>query len=180
MKRAIAAAWLSTAMLVAGSGASAAQPSAATSTAPEAASATPPKPSTAFVVEYYYRFRWGFEEEFMTLFRKNHLPFLRRMLEKGVLLEVRIEKPREHMTESERWDLRTTLVYRDAETAYASDNIDETDYTAIVGDDAADAEFKRQEQRRFELLLAHWDTNVGPLETYTPAALPEATKVLGR
>jgi hypothetical protein len=145
----------------------------------QAASATAAGPPAAFVVEYYYRFRWGFEEEFMDLFRRNHLPFLRRMLEKGILLEVRLDKPREHMTESERWDFRTTLVYRDAATAYAPDNIDEADFVAIVPDAAAE-EFKRQEQRRFELLLAHWDVNVGPIESFTPSSLPEQTKALGK
>ena len=56
----------------------------------------PPKapPSTPFIVESYYRVRWGSEEEFMALFRKNHVPFLRRQLEKGILLDVRLEAPK--------------------------------------------------------------------------------------
>lgn len=123
-----------------------------------------PIPPTAFVVESYYRIRWGNEEEFLTLFRKNHVPFLRRQLEKGVLLDVKLETPREHMTEDSRWDLRMTLVYRDAATAYRSDNITEADYNAIVKDDEAEAIFNREERRRFELLLAHWDVNVRRVE----------------
>ena len=27
-----------------------------------------------FVVEYYYKAKWGYADEFMTLFKKNHLP----------------------------------------------------------------------------------------------------------
>lgn len=128
------------------------------------APATPPTASTPFVVESYYRVRWGSEDESMNLFRKNHLPFVRRQLEKGVLLDVQFEAPREHQPEESRWDLRMTLVYRDAATAYRTDNIDEADYTAIVKNDEAEAVFNREEQRRFELLLAHWDVNVKRLE----------------
>jgi hypothetical protein len=51
----------------------------------------------SFVVESYYRIRWGSEEEFMALFRKNHVPFLRRQLEKGILLEVRLEAPQDEL-----------------------------------------------------------------------------------
>ena len=125
-------------------------------------------PARAFVVESYYRIQWGREEEFMTLFRKNHLPFLKRQLEKGVLLEVRFDRPPEHMVESERWDFRMTLVYRDAATAYRTDNITEADYSAIVKDKDAEALFQREEQRRFEILLAHWDVNVHSVELLPP------------
>lgn len=124
---------------------------------------TTPGPK-GFVVESYYRIRWGSEEEFMRLFRKNHLPFVRRQLEKGILLEVRLDSPREHMPEDSRWDLRMTLVYRDAAAAYRADNITEADYTTIVEDDDAEAVFQREERRRFELLLAHWDLNVKSIE----------------
>jgi len=120
--------------------------------------------STAFVVESYYRIRWGSEEEFMALFRKNHVPFLLRQLEKGILLDVKLEAPREHLPEESRWDLRMTLIYRDAATAYRPDNITEADYNAIVKDDQADEVFNREERRRFELLIAHWDLNVKRLE----------------
>lgn len=120
--------------------------------------------STAFVVESYYRVRWGSEEEFMTLFRKNHVPFLRRQIEKGILLDVRLDAPREHQPEESRWDLRMTLVYRDAATAYRADNITEADYNAIIRDDQAEEAFNREERRRFELLLAHWDVNVKRLD----------------
>ena len=123
-----------------------------------------PQLSPAFVVESYYRVRWGSEDEFMTLFRKNHLPFLRRQLEKGILLDVQLDAPREHQPEESRWDLRMTLVYRDAATAYRADKITEADYHAIVKDDNAEATFNREEQRRFELLVAHWDVNVRRLE----------------
>ncbi len=122
-----------------------------------------PAPAS-FVTESYYRIRWGSEDEFMTLFRKNHLPFLRRQLEKGILLEVRLDAPHEHQPEDSRWDLRMTLVYPNAAAAYRTDKISEAEYQAIVPSDTAEARFNREERRRFELLVAHWDVNVKSLE----------------
>ncbi|MFN2317546.1 MAG: hypothetical protein ABR551_08335 [Gemmatimonadales bacterium] len=127
------------------------------------APARPGGPSAApFVVESYYRVRWGSFEEFQQLFERNHLPFLQAMLRSGVLLEVRIDTPREHMAEAGRWDMRTTLVYRDAASAYLNEPVSEAEYTAIVKDDQDEARFKREEQRRFALLDAHWDVNIRP------------------
>ncbi len=126
-------------------------------------------PSAApFVVESYYRVRWGSLDEFQQLFEKNHLPFLQAMLRSGVLLELRIEAPREHMPEAVRWDMRTTLVYRDAASAYLDEPVSESEYTAIVKDDQDEARFKREEQRRFALLEAHWDVNVKRLAMQVP------------
>jgi len=119
-----------------------------------------------FAVESYYRVKWGFEEEFVELFRKNHLPFLERQLEKGLLLEIRLDSPQEHMPEEARWDFRVTLVYRDAGAAYSSEKITEDDYQAIIQSDEQEAVFTREEHRRFELLEAHWDINVKSGEVF--------------
>jgi len=35
------------------------------------------------VVEYYYKARWGFADEFIRLFKKNHFPVLKREIELG-------------------------------------------------------------------------------------------------
>lgn len=120
---------------------------------------------TGFAVESYYRIKWGLEEEFLELWRKNHLPFLQRMRDKGVVSEVRVDKPREHLSEEHRWDLRVTVVYRDASAAYSPEKITEDDYGAIIKDLQGEATFKKEEQRRFEILLAHWDVNVERTET---------------
>ena len=33
-----------------------------------------------YVIEYYYKAKWGHAEEFLALFKKNHIPFSRRRL----------------------------------------------------------------------------------------------------
>jgi len=111
---------------------------------------------TPFVVEYYYKAKWGFADEFARLFRKNHLPVLKKQIESGRLLEVKAEKPRYHATEDGRWDYRVTIVFRSAAAA-----ADASGEEALKKQLFPDQEtFRREEQRRFEILLAHWDVPI--------------------
>ena len=112
-----------------------------------------------FVVEYYYRVRWGGQEEFLQLFRKNHLPILEAEQKLGVIREIRIDRPREHLPEEARWDYRVTLVYPSV-AAYAGPELPAAERRRMYPDTAA---FAREERRRFELLLAHWDVPVVPV-----------------
>ena len=67
-----------------------------------------------FVVEYYYKVKWGHADEFLTLFKKNHLPILRKEVELGRMLQVSAVTPRYHTTEDGRWDYRVTIVFKNA------------------------------------------------------------------
>ncbi|HEY7410993.1 MAG TPA: hypothetical protein VII13_09640 [Vicinamibacteria bacterium] len=121
---------------------------------PSAASrAEAPAPSKPFVVEYYYKAKWGHFDEFLRLFKKNHYPVLLKEKEMGRIVRVDAVRPRYHATEDGRWDLRVTIAWRDAATA--SDGFDPAPLVADLFPDKA--AFEREEQRRFELLLAHWD-----------------------
>src|SRR3989454_7793528 len=59
-----------------------------------AAQAPPAGASEPFVVEYYYKTRWGFADEFIRLFKKNHFPVLKREIELGHIQRVTAEAPR--------------------------------------------------------------------------------------
>jgi hypothetical protein len=110
-----------------------------------------------YTVEYYYQARWGNADEFIRLFRKNHYPVLRRQAESGRILSVTAVAPRYHATEDRRWDYRVTIVFRNAQVASEPDpNLD-----GIVRQLYPDQEaFRREEQRRFEILVAHWDVPI--------------------
>src|ERR1700739_3512653 len=60
----------------------------------------------AFVVEYYYKAKWGHADEFIALFKKNHYPLLKKEMELGRILKVTAVAPRNHATEDSRWDYR--------------------------------------------------------------------------
>lgn len=106
-----------------------------------------------YVVEYYYKTRWGHAEEFLTLFKKNHYPVLKKEMELGRILKVSMTGPRYHTTEDGRWDYRVTIVFKSA--AVEADNFDSG---ALIKQLYPDQEtYKKEEQTRFEILDAHWD-----------------------
>ncbi len=78
------------------------------------AQSAPAASDKPFVVEYYYKTKWGHADEFLKLFKKNHYPLLKK-----------------------------EQMYPDQET------------------------FQREEQRRFEILDAHWDLPVKNLDLDT-------------
>ena len=106
-----------------------------------------------FVVEYYYKTKWGHADEFLKLFKKNHYPVLKKEMELGRITKVWMDQPRYHTTEDGRWDYRVTIVFKNA--TVANEPIDEAALQKQLYPDQET--FQREEQRRFEILDAHWD-----------------------
>ena len=112
--------------------------------------------STTLTAAYYYKVRWGYIEEWLDLFKRNHWPVLRDQLAGGRFSDVRLYVPRNHGDGRADWNVMVTITYRDWEAmaAHSEQAIKERLYP--------DQEtFQREERRRFELLDAHWDV---PLE----------------
>ena len=143
---------LAVAALVLASAAVAASHSAKAAAAKGAAEAL----GEPYVIEYYYKAKWGHAEEFLGLFKKNHLPVLRKEIEMGRILRVTMAAPQYHTTEDGRWDYRVTIVFKSA--AIANDNFDSGTLAKQLYPDQDT--FKKEEQRRFEILEAHWDLPV--------------------
>ena len=130
----------------------------ATHARPQAASSGQDKP---FVIEYYYKAKWGHADEFLTLFKKNHLPLLKKQVEMGRMLRVSMVQPVYHTTEDGRWDFRVTIVYKNAAIAH-----DSFDSGSLIKQLYPDQEnYKKEEQRRFEILDAHWDLPIKDVDT---------------
>ena len=110
-----------------------------------------------FVVDYYYKVKWGHADEFLALFKKNHYPVLKKELEAGRLLKISAMSPVYHSTEDGRWDYRVTLVYKNAAIAHEEDPNRAAMLKQLFPDQDT---FKKEEQKRFEILDAHWDTPV--------------------
>ncbi len=116
-----------------------------------------------YTMEYYYKVQWGHQQEFLNLFLKNHYPLLKKGVEGGRMLAVKIETPANHMTEDARWDYRVTIRFKNSTVATTSDPQEEELIKQLWPDQET---YKREEQRRFEILLAHWDL---PITDLTPA-----------
>ncbi len=109
-----------------------------------------------YVIEYYYKAKWGHAEEFIALFKKNHYPVLKKEIELGRILKVFAQVPRYHATEDGRWDFRTTIVFKNAQIA--NDNFDSAPLLKQLFPEQDS--YKKEEQRRFEILDAHWDVPI--------------------
>ena len=115
-----------------------------------------------YTVEYYYKVQWGHQQEFLDLFLKNHYPLLKRIVATGRMLSVKIDAPAYHTTEDGRWDYRVTIRFKNSTVATTSN----PDEEAIIKELWPDQEkYKKEEQRRFEILLGHWDL---PVTDVTP------------
>src|SRR5207253_10065660 len=89
------------------------------SAVPLFAQGAPPQgaPDQPYTMEYYYKVQWGHQQEFLQLFLKNHYPLLKRGVESGRMLSVKIETPANHMTEDARWDYRVTIRFKNSTLA---------------------------------------------------------------
>ncbi|HJT89028.1 MAG TPA: hypothetical protein VJ732_14260 [Bryobacteraceae bacterium] len=132
---------------------------------PLLAQGSPPQGSAdqPYTMEYYYKVQWGHQQEFLQLFLKNHYPLLQKIVESGRMMSVKIEQPANHGTEDGRWDYRVTIRFKNS-TAATTANPDEERIIKQLWPDQET--YKREEQRRFEILLAHWDL---PVTDITPA-----------
>jgi hypothetical protein len=115
-----------------------------------------------YTMEYYYKTQWGHQQEFLQLFLKNHYPLLKKIVESGRMLSVKIETPANHMTEDGRWDYRVTIRFKNSTVATTANPDEEKLIKQLWPDQET---YKREEQRRFEILLAHWDL---PVTEITP------------
>jgi hypothetical protein len=116
-----------------------------------------PSPKEYFTVEYYYKVKWGFADEFIDLWKTNHYPLLKKAIEKGDIISVTAFKPKLHSGEDTRWDFRVAIVFRNAILAF-DDNLTTPYKKQLYPDQDA---LVKAEQHRFEILLAHWDIEVG-------------------
>src|SRR5438270_13301811 len=97
-------------------------------TLPTLAQGAPPQGAAnqPYTMEYYYKVQWGHQQEFLELFLKNHYPLLKKGVEDGRMVSVKIETPANHMTEDGRWDYRVTIRFKNSTVATTSDPNEES------------------------------------------------------
>jgi hypothetical protein len=107
---------------------------------------------------YFYKVKWGFQDEFVRLFAKNHLPLLKAQEKAGHFLSVKTYVPRYHGDGRADWTFAVELVARDDAAAGPSE---EELIKQLYPDQAA---YQKEEQRRFEILEAHWDVPLNAVD----------------
>ena len=114
------------------------------------------KKDEPFTIENYYKVKWGYADEFIDLWKTNHYPLLKKAQEKGDIITVTAEKPKLHSGEDTRWDFKVTITFKNAILAF-DPNLT-TPYKQQLYPDLD--KLTKDEQHRFELLIAHWDVMV--------------------
>jgi len=121
---------------------------------------SPQQNNESFTVENYYKVKWGFAEEFISLWKTNHYPLLKKAMDKGDILSVIAEKPKLHSGEDTRWDFKVTIVFKNTELAFdpkLTEPYKKQLYPNLE-------KLAKDEKYRFELLLAHWDVMTEKIE----------------
>ncbi len=112
-------------------------------------------------VAYYYRVRWGFQQEFERLFFKNHYPVLKDQTGPGGRIKaVTVYRPTFHGEGRADWTFLVVITFS-SWTALGGPSPDEAIARRLYPDQET---FKREEQRRFEILDAHWDVPLSEVE----------------
>jgi len=128
---------------------------------PGALAAQPGKPADeTFIIENYYKVKWGYADEFIQLWKTNHYPLLKKAIEKGDIISVTAQKPKLHSGEDTRWDFKVILVFKNARLAFDPDLT--TPYKKQIYPDLE--KLARDEQHRFELLISHWDVMIDRIQ----------------
>ena len=113
-----------------------------------------------FTIENYYKVKWGFADEFINLWKVNHYPLLKKAIDKGDIISVVAEKPKLHSGEDTRFDFKVTIVFKNEKLAFdpnLTKQYEKQLYTDLE-------KLKKDEQHRFELLIAHWDVMIERIE----------------
>jgi len=116
--------------------------------------------SSYFTIENYYKVKWGFADEFINLWKVNHYPLLKKAIDKGDIISVEAEKPKLHSGQDTRFDFKVTIVFKDEKLAF-DPNLTKQ-YEKQLYPDLE--KLKKDEQHRFELLIAHWDVMIEKIE----------------
>ena len=111
---------------------------------------------------YFYKVKWGSQEEFLDLFQRNHYPVLKALKDAGQYSAIRTYTPRYHGDGRADWTFAVELVRREVSGLPAEEEVIRKLYPD-------QAKFRKEEARRFELLEAHWDVPLTPVNFDTRA-----------
>jgi hypothetical protein len=104
--------------------------------------------------------KWGFQDEFVGLFRKNHYPVLQAQVKSGRMTSVRTFVPTYHGDGRADWTFAVAITFKDSAAMNAPSGEDEIVRKLFPDQNT----FRKEEQRRFEILDAHWDVPLNELD----------------
>ena len=113
-----------------------------------------------YTIAYYYKVRWGYFDEFLQLFKTNHYPVLKAEIDRGKLVSVKTYQPQFHGEGRADWHFLVVITYKNWAAVK-----DTTGGSALINKLYPDQEkLRKEEQRRFEILDAHWDVPLSEID----------------
>ena len=103
-----------------------------------------------YLVEWVYKVKWGYKDEFWQIFKKYQIAILNREKEIGYITSYTVYRPGTHTGEDTRWEYRVMITYKNQA---ASGHIAEVGRQVFPDHEA----FKRGESRRWEVTEMHYD-----------------------
>jgi hypothetical protein len=108
--------------------------------------------SKPVIVEWVYRTKYGYKDEWWRIFKKYQLAILERQKQLGYVKEYTVYAPSLHTSEDSRWDYRVIIV-RSSQDAPPGQSESEVAKQLFPDQET----FTRDESRRWELTTNHWD-----------------------
>jgi len=116
--------------------------------------ASPTQPiAQPITIEYYYKLAPGGSAEWLALYKKNHNPLLKELTKEGLLKSEKLYTRRFH-AESPAWDYKIVMIWRDWSALEEAHNREPEILKSLYPNKE---DHDRQEKRRWELTLSHWD-----------------------
>ena len=119
---------------------------------------TVPAVEKPYMVEWVYKVKWGYADEFWQLFKKYQIAILNREKELGYVTSYTLYRPGLHTGEDSRWEYRIVITYKNISSSTHGSEVEKQ----LFPDQAT---MKREENRRWELTEAHYDL---PIHTIDP------------
>ena len=112
-----------------------------------AATAVVDKP---YVVEWVYKVKWGYADEFWEIFKKYQIATLNREKELGYVTSYTVYRPGLHTGEDTRWEYRVVITYKNQAASNHGAEVEKE----LFPDRAIQ---KQEENRRWQITEAHYD-----------------------
>lgn len=116
------------------------------------AGAQSPATAKPVTVEWVYRVKYGYKDEWFRLFKKNQISILEKQKQLGYVKQYTVFAPSLHTSEDSRWDYRIIIVRASADAPAGQS---ETELAKQLFPDQA--KYQQEENRRWELTTNHWD-----------------------
>lgn len=103
-----------------------------------------------YLVEWVYKVKWGYADEFWEIFKKYQIATLNREKQLGYVTSFTVYRPGLHTGEDTRWEYRIVIAYKNQASSGHGAEVEKE----LFPDRATQ---KREENRRWEITEAHYD-----------------------